>query len=146
MECWVWDKAKDSCGYGNVWLAGKMYKVHRVVYEEIIGPIPAELELDHLCRNRACYNSEHLEAVTHMENMRRGKQARKTQCPQGHLYSGDNLYTRKREGGSKARYCKTCHNTWGRENRVKNKEEVRTYHREYMRKYRAQRSNNGHKL
>ena len=109
MDCWVWDKGKLSAGYGTTRIEGVTKLVHRIAYEYIIGAIPNGLELDHLCRNHACYNPEHLEAVTHIENMRRGKHARKTHCPNGHPYSGDNLYIGKQtKGGTVARVCKTC--------------------------------------
>lgn len=35
--------------------------------------------------------------------------AAKTHCPQGHPYSGDNLYVHEnKETGKKSRYCRTC--------------------------------------
>lgn len=36
------------------------------------GAIPDDSELDHLCKVPACVRPDHLEAVTHAENMRRG--------------------------------------------------------------------------
>ena len=61
-----------SSGYGIVTICGKKYYTHRVAYEELVGPIPDGLVLDHLCRNRRCCNPEHLEPVTDGENTRRG--------------------------------------------------------------------------
>ena len=108
MQCWEWERGRSQ-GYGYVWLDNKMQRVHRIAYEAIIGPIPANLELDHLCRNRACYNPEHLEPVTRKENTRRGKSGHMvTSCPKGHSYSGDNLYTELSTGHRK---CKTCKHT-----------------------------------
>jgi hypothetical protein len=80
---------------------------HRWAYEYSIGPIPEHLELDHLCRSRNCVNPEHLEAVTHLENMGRGisHQKAKTHCPKGHPYSGENLYVAPSNG---KRYCREC--------------------------------------
>lgn len=70
--CWLW-RGSLSLGYasfGGVW-------GHRLAYEYAIGPIPAGLELDHLCRTTNCVNPAHLEPVTHAENMRRGAAARR---------------------------------------------------------------------
>ena len=67
------------------------------------GVLPATMQLDHLCRERACCNPAHLEPVTQAENIRRGE-AVKTHCPQGHPYEGDNLYIDSRG----KRRCKTC--------------------------------------
>lgn len=87
--CWEWVAGKDSGGYGQIGVDRRVKRAHRVAYEAIVGPIPEGLELDHLCRNRACVRPEHLEPVTRYENVRRGNgwagtNARKTHCPKGH--------------------------------------------------------------
>ncbi len=142
MQCWLWQKGKTTAGYGTVRLEGKTRYVHRLSYEAIIGPIPIGYDIDHLCRNTICYNPEHLEAVTHMENMSRGKHARKTHCPKGHPYSGDNLYIGKQKrGGTVARRCKECRRAsceaWRKspryiEYREETKEERMKKQREYI--------------
>jgi hypothetical protein len=76
--CWLWQLAKDTHGYGVTWADGRMSPAHRVNYEERHGRLPAGVELDHLCRVRACVRPEHLEPVTHAENCRRGARAKLT--------------------------------------------------------------------
>jgi hypothetical protein len=112
-KCWTWTGAINSSGYGHAWSAGKMVAVHRVAYETLVGPIPAGLDIDHLCRNRACYNPTHLEPVTRQENARRGA-VLITHCPAGHAYEGANLYVDP-EGH---RRCRDCRNTKKRASRA----------------------------
>lgn len=82
-ECWLWTANKSSAGYGYCWVKGFGIPTHRVAYELFVGPIPEGLELDHLCENRHCCNPQHLEPVTHKENMRRWSE-RMTHCRNGH--------------------------------------------------------------
>ena len=70
--CWQWTAALDREGYGRFHWLGQNGLAHRIAYEMLIGPMPAGLEPDHLCRNRACVNPLHIEPVTHRENTLRG--------------------------------------------------------------------------
>lgn len=115
-DCWVWEYTRDRKGYGKVARSGRTHFVHRYVYEQVKGPIPDGLELDHLCRNRICCNPDHLEPVTHAENLRRALPYReaKTQCRQGHEYTPENTYIRP-NGRRDCRECKRIRNrTWRR--------------------------------
>lgn len=65
-------------GYGSVSVNRRPYRAHRFYWEQVNGPLPKGLELDHLCRVRQCVNPAHLEAVTHPENVQRGASAKLT--------------------------------------------------------------------
>ena len=98
--CWNWP-VTDRNGYGRFRVGSAdiigsrtMAYTHRVAYETFVGPVPEGLELDHLCRNRACCNPEHLEPVTRRENARRGRvTGPRDTCKRGHEFTPENTYT-----------------------------------------------------
>lgn len=125
-DCWIWIGSCWSNGYGQFMLTegGKIRSIsaHRTAYELVVGSIPDGLQLDHLCKNRRCVNPAHLEPVTSKVNNSRSEgtstiHSRKTHCPHGHPYSGDNLYIDK-DG---ARRCRACQKS----------DRVKEYHREW---------------
>jgi len=110
--CLVWPGGKSDKGYAMAVVNGKRVRVHRAVYEKYCGPIPKGLVIDHLCNNKACCNMDHLRVCTDKVNILRGngvaaRNNRKTHCPKGHPYSGDNLRTRVHKGCVE-RLCKAC--------------------------------------
>ena len=107
--CWFWMGYKSTRGYGRFWDGGRTVQAHRFAYETRVGPIPEGLQLDHLCRVRACVNPDHLEPVTNRENILRGKtlpaaNASKTACLRGHTYTRESTYIR----ANGDRECRRC--------------------------------------
>lgn len=122
--CWEWTASKRN-GYGQFGASARHIEpAHRVAYELLIGPIPNGLVIDHLCRNTACCNPEHMEPVTNVENVMRGEgfapgNAAKETCIRGHLLSGPNVYIHPTRGSRQCRICR------------------KVYQREYKRRHRS---------
>ena len=114
--CWEWTGGTDRKGYGRFPLThcGHVY-AHRIAYENLLGPIPSVLTIDHLCRNHGCVKVDHLEPVTNRENILRGEgvaaiNARKTHCYNGHSFDEVNTYLRPNGD----RVCNTCRRAYQR--------------------------------
>jgi len=107
--CWLWTGANVR-GYGQLHLAGKMVRAHRLSYELRHGPLPEGSCVLHECDMPSCVNPDHLKVGSQTENMRdkglrgRNYNGARTTCPRGHPYSPEN--TRVYKNG---RYCRECH-------------------------------------
>ena len=112
--CWLWIGTRTWNGYGRMSYRNRGFAAHRFVKIIQTGkPIPDNMEIDHLCRNRWCVNPEHLDIVTKRENMRRSPlvlaslNEAKTHCPKGHPYSKTNTRWRMYKNG-RQRVCRIC--------------------------------------
>lgn len=130
--CVEWFGPRSIGGYGTINLDNSPRYVHRLTYQMWRGMVPSGMQLDHLCRNRACCNPEHLEPVTASENIRRGllpavmkevgKRNRKVCCRRGHVYTEDSVYhLLDGRRGVRYRQCKECTRIRGKNRKNKDK-------------------------
>lgn len=111
-DCIVWTGAQNSRGYGCFAVGGVSQLAHRLAWEDVHGPIPDGLVIDHLCRVHACVNVEHMDLVSRGENTRRAPRVLRVggECAAGHPIVSDlDLYPRK--GGRSE--CRACRRAYG---------------------------------
>lgn len=116
--CWRWEASTSHDGYGRMVVGSRLTKrhwkyTHRLMFEHFYGDVPYGLVLDHLCKNRACCNPSHLEAVSQRENLLRGDgvtadRAAQTHCVRGHEFTPENTRIAS-NGCRKCRACATMH-------------------------------------
>lgn len=133
-HCWNWLGTITQNGYGTIVVNKKNILAHRFSYNLLIGKAPEELTIDHLCRNRACVNPNHLEAVTLKVNILRGTglsaiNARKTHCQSGHQLTGDNLAKVK---NNESRVCLACRRRYDTLRRRQNGQGERLFRKQIL--------------
>jgi hypothetical protein len=82
--CWIWQAGTSMLamngwphkGYPFVYYKGKGLRVHRIMYEQFVGPIPKKLFICHKCDIKQCVNPDHLFAGTQLDNMKDWSQKR----------------------------------------------------------------------
>ena len=136
--CHNWTGTQVGNGYGQVKIAGNSRLVHRFIWEAVHGPVPESLELDHICRNRACCNPEHLRVVTARENVLASdnlcaQNARKLVCPR----CGGPYDIHTRYDGREERVCRPCNAAYYR-NRYHNNDKIRKYLADYYQQRRTE--------
>lgn len=104
--CWLWRGSYNSNGYG-MFRPSTGGSAHRTSYGWFVGAIQDGMQVDHLCRIRACCNPAHLELVTRSENLLRASRAR-VKCPNGHPWVPENWKTWTKANGATVRTCRLC--------------------------------------
>lgn len=110
--CREWTGRRTNSGYGHVFAAGQALMVHRVSYEFHHGPIPAGYHVHHRCRNRSCWNPDHLQAVPpalhqELDACVGARNRYATHCVHGHAFTPENTYEYQ-HGKYRRRACQTC--------------------------------------
>jgi len=106
-RCWQWKGSLIDRGYGQFSVReGRKRKVeypHRYSWKLHYGAIPPEMELHHICNNRACVNPRHLLPLNCTEHSKLHTISR-TKCTKGHPYDEDNPLI----DGKGYRRCRQC--------------------------------------
>lgn len=69
--CWLWEKALDTKGYGQMRLDTRKYhRSHRISFRLYKGSIPSGLNVLHQCDVPRCVNPGHLYAGTQKQNIK----------------------------------------------------------------------------
>lgn len=113
--CLVFTGQQSPDGYGMIRINRRHQMVHRYMWQTLVGPIPDDMQLDHLCRNEACWWSDHLRIVTAKVNTLASynpasMNSKRTHCIYGHEFTDANTY---RNGGRRS--CRQCNNRRTRE-------------------------------
>lgn len=124
--CWEDGKRPNPKGYRLVNYPWTPRRLHVVVWEHFIGPVPEGKDLHHNCENKLCCNPAHLEPLTDAEHLRRHraekwkKKREKETCSRGHLLKGDNFRWRNNRG-VRLKVCRECERRRSAEYRQRSK-------------------------
>ena len=123
-DCWEWTGKRNAQGYGRIRWYDQEWLAHRLVYTLLVKKDLTDLELDHLCFNRGCVNPDHLEPVTHEENLARMRKStgrdEMRRCHRGHY----NQYFVDTRGKTVCRACGLIRAKEARERKKREKREA----------------------
>ena len=100
--CWEWQAAKDESGYARMGIAGKTWRVHRLMWTIFYGSIPrgGQRFICHTCDNPKCVNPDHLRLGNNKDNVTdcflKGRGARGEKFPQAKLTENNVMEIRRR--------------------------------------------------
>ncbi len=121
-ECWPWLGSLNTDGYPTCMPVaqsrkrlGKVFYPHRLMFHWFKHPLPNDLTIDHLCKNRRCLNPDHMEAVTIAENV--GRAVKRAYCKRGHPQTAKNRYTAPGSGQTRCKPCIKVRNKVTRSNK-----------------------------
>jgi hypothetical protein len=101
-SCWIWTGPTNPYGRVEKGPERSERSTHRLGWTILRGPIPEAMELHHCCEVPACWNPDHMQVVTHAQNL---AYTRNDECKHGHPLSGNNLRIDLRTGARKCRAC-----------------------------------------
>lgn len=68
-DCWEWQGAINTGGYGNFRMDGKVKQAHRIAFLLYYHFLPDDKDICHSCDNTKCCNPKHLWTGTDSDNM-----------------------------------------------------------------------------
>lgn len=126
-ECWEWTAAVMNTGYGLFrWggRGGSWCLAHRYAYEALVGAIPAEESIHHVCENKRCCNPAHMQPMSQADHIRISDlpkmiARRENRCLRGHELTEENTYSKVDRKGRRLRQCRICLNAAQRRYRAR---------------------------
>lgn len=71
-NCRIWQRARNTRGYGVLYVEGKVVLAHRAAFYAKHGRWPTGgMVIDHVCNTKACVNPDHLRELENWQNLRR---------------------------------------------------------------------------
>ena len=106
--CYIWTGTTTRKGYGIIEYNDKPVLVHRLAYELYVGTLDSLLVLDHICENKLCFNTKHLQQISQKENIQLYYERDSTR--RGLICIHGDLYIKEYKSGKKCMECNKIRN------------------------------------